>query len=449
MGPEAVRRRRGICRVLAVSSAALLVWSASEESRAQPRPPDGGDLRGVGPLSAEEIREALLAVEFWTDPVISRLPDFPQDLRPMSLERVGRILLADSERGAFGKSRYGRSMVTLVLTGLSFDRDGKHSHAHKTALDAMHAPMDQIDSIIEGIVNDFPRPPGVPFDPNELRVFVIERLRPVLVRQFVLAMLSSGCTSIGEPSTTVTMEWMEGMQRKSLSCGPGAPADAEVMATTQVLVKRKFSELAQLMDPQNWDAEESPPDECNVYFEDTYVVENQPNLGWRRVACPPTPGTEYQPAFLQEHFRMGFEEPFSGQSLDTSVITVLKITPDLIPDSGATECKTTYDFIEHIGSNIGNDVGGWIDRDSGFVRVSPDGTGNADHHMIQGEKHLRFVGWDASSNPSGKDAYYNMLACLALQSMGKALQEFVCCDVPTPPVCMPQPVQPGHPVLVP
>lgn len=421
MGPKVAKRRPAIAIAFLVSALFLPAPSRSDEESAV----------WILSKNAADTRAALLAVEYWSDP---KRPDLPEHLRPIPLVEAARTLAADAQRGPYGASRRNRAIVKLTLAGLSLGSDGRAVHEHRQALEILGAPIERIDALIHEI-GARPRPdPTVTLDWDQLLAWI----RPALSLEFFRLLVASSpipplvnCSWLGIPSTV--SEKRHGFQ--TFPCSDiAAPNDAEVVATTSVMVRRQFQELAELMDPQNWDAQSSPPDHCNVYFEETKVVTlNLQSGDWEAHKCPASPGTAWS-APLQEKFRMEFGQ--SPGSLSTSVATILDI--DASPSSNPSNFMAMYRLNEHIFTNIGSDTRGEIDLDKGYSAVG-SGASGTNEHKVGGEKRVRFTGWKSPAtrsnpNPPDDSAYYNTLACYSLKAMGDALQEFVCCPVP-PPTC--------------
>lgn len=447
MDPEVVRRR--VWTSLAIlAMAALFSMSASrcEDPRVASLSEERTSQRvAVGAPSDAEIRAALLAIEFWSDEKHPPYDEIPEDLRPITLEEAADILNRDKgTESPFGNSRWSRSVITLTVEGLELDDKGRPSHRHRAALERLGAPLVEIDREIAKLVNASSTH-ATPSAHLELTKLVRAQLPVILSTEIpsLFPLSVSSCTLIGTPLTYAYMKWRDnfGSEKKS-PCS--SMADAIVVGNTTVDVDREFCALTQLLDAQNWDAPESPAGQCNVYFEKALLVErNFWGNGWVPDNNPPAPGSEWgtqtHPMSLNEIFVTTWQ-PIS-KNLDTRMETILNVWTNLDFDQNQnpTKYELHYNLREHRYSRIGNDDRGHITIDEGHTEVLPY-TGKPGRYAVEGEKQLQFAGWQGRSLASNTgvtdwNGYYNMLACYSIQSMGKALQEFVCCDVPPPDQC--------------
>jgi hypothetical protein len=399
---------------------------ASGAAEASPGPPDAvAKLPPVGPPgppdagpSRADVRAAMLSVYYHGD------RERPEELEASFLPRTeaAEILAEDARRSSFGESRRRRAVRKLVMGGLVLRDDGKPDHRYRDALlILLERPgrpgaevLSEIDGAIERVVVEFHEPVPSPTS-GELPADLAQE-----IGEGVAEYLDSGGGAIrGCPSVTESLaESIDGSQATS-TCAHSDPnwTSDLVWVEATVSVQRSVSEVAEALDPQNWDAWDQVENEpCSLWFEKIDVVEPP---DWEAKSCPPAPGFDWS-GYVWEKFYVDWALG------STEFRNVLQVVSDRDPDVDPSRHRFDFCLEDFRGGDVGGDASGTIAVDEGASHVAQGSNGWVN---LTAEKRISFRGW-------ADDAGMKVAAEYALLNMGDAHAEQACCRPPPPPACV-------------
>jgi hypothetical protein len=394
--------------------------SAAAEASPLPAKLPGVGAGAPGPLDAEapsleDLRAAMISAYYYGDRERS------EDLRDRFLPapEAARILAADARLSSFGESRRRRAVRKLVTGGLALRGDATFEHRYRDALlillDQPGRPgvevLSEIDGVIERVVLEFHEP--VPSaDPGELPPDLVQE-----IGEGVAEYLDSGGEAIrGCPSVTESPAQVMDVGQATSTCGHSDPnwTSDLVWVQAKVSVKRDISEVAEALDPQNWDAwDQVESKRCSLWFELIDVVEPP---DWDARACPPTPGFDWS-GYVWERFYVDLG--------DTLFENVLEVTSEREPDVDPTRHRFDFCLEDFLKGGVGDDLSGTIAVDEGSSQVAQ---GSGGWVNLIAEKMISFQGW-------ADDEFMRETAEYALLSMGDEHAEQACCRPPRPSAC--------------